>query len=119
MIAMALACDPQLVIADEPTTALDVMIQAQILRLIEQLVAEQDVGLIMISHDLAVLADTAQASKEVLTAEERRVLSREILRRRRRLQRRADDLGQILYAERPRKLASRLEKRARKALAKA
>ncbi|MFF0220979.1 ABC transporter ATP-binding protein [Streptomyces sp. NPDC004629] len=58
MIAMALACDPRLVIADEPTTALDVMIQAQILRLIEQLVAEQDLGLIMISHDLAVLADT-------------------------------------------------------------
>ncbi|MDG9720092.1 ABC transporter ATP-binding protein [Streptomyces sp. DH24] len=58
MIAMALACDPRLVIADEPTTALDVMIQAQILRLIEQLVAEQDVGLVMISHDLAVLADT-------------------------------------------------------------
>ncbi|MDI3420776.1 ABC transporter ATP-binding protein [Streptomyces sp. B-S-A12] len=58
MIAMALACDPKLIVADEPTTALDVMIQAQILRLIEQLVAEQDVGLIMISHDLAVLADT-------------------------------------------------------------
>ncbi|QKW09507.1 ABC transporter ATP-binding protein [Streptomyces sp. NA04227] len=58
MIAMALACDPALIIADEPTTALDVMIQAQILRLIEQLVTEQDVGLIMISHDLAVLADT-------------------------------------------------------------
>ncbi|MEU0781570.1 ABC transporter ATP-binding protein [Streptomyces sp. NPDC006173] len=58
MIAMALACDPQLVIADEPTTALDVMIQAQILRLIEQLVSEQQVGLVMISHDLAVLADT-------------------------------------------------------------
>jgi peptide/nickel transport system ATP-binding protein len=58
MIAMALACDPRLVIADEPTTALDVMVQAQILRLIEQLVAEQDLGLIMISHDLAVLADT-------------------------------------------------------------
>ncbi|MGI5437581.1 ABC transporter ATP-binding protein [Streptomyces shenzhenensis] len=58
MIAMALACAPRLVIADEPTTALDVMIQAQILRLIEQLVAEQDLGLIMISHDLAVLADT-------------------------------------------------------------
>ncbi|MFJ6509485.1 ABC transporter ATP-binding protein [Streptomyces sp. NPDC091879] len=58
MIAMALACDPQLVIADEPTTALDVMIQAQILRLIEQLVSEQEVGLVMISHDLAVLADT-------------------------------------------------------------
>jgi peptide/nickel transport system ATP-binding protein len=58
MIAMALACDPRLIVADEPTTALDVMIQAQVLRLIERLVAEQDVGLIMISHDLSVLADT-------------------------------------------------------------
>ncbi|MFF1922209.1 ABC transporter ATP-binding protein [Streptomyces sp. NPDC058221] len=58
MIAMALACDPGLIIADEPTTALDVMIQAQILRLIEELVTEQDLGLIMISHDLAVLSDT-------------------------------------------------------------
>ncbi|MFJ3225158.1 oligopeptide/dipeptide ABC transporter ATP-binding protein [Streptomyces sp. NPDC086783] len=58
MIAMALACDPRLVVADEPTTALDVMIQAQILRLIEQLVSDQDLGLVMISHDLAVLADT-------------------------------------------------------------
>jgi peptide/nickel transport system ATP-binding protein len=58
MIAMALACDPRLIVADEPTTALDVMIQAQILRLIERLVSDQDLGLIMISHDLAVLADT-------------------------------------------------------------
>ncbi|WNM30603.1 ABC transporter ATP-binding protein [Streptomyces sp. Li-HN-5-11] len=58
MIAMALACDPRLIIADEPTTALDVMIQAQILRLIEELVSEQEAGLIMISHDLAVLAGT-------------------------------------------------------------
>ncbi|PZT68423.1 ABC transporter ATP-binding protein [Streptomyces sp. SW4] len=58
MIAMALACDPRLIIADEPTTALDVMIQAQILRLIEESVADHDVGLIMISHDLTVLADT-------------------------------------------------------------
>ncbi|GGV83872.1 ABC transporter ATP-binding protein [Streptomyces thermoviolaceus] len=58
MIAMALACDPRLIVADEPTTALDVMIQAQILRLIQELVSEQDVGLMMISHDLAVLADT-------------------------------------------------------------
>ncbi|MEU1487982.1 ABC transporter ATP-binding protein [Streptomyces sp. NPDC005752] len=58
MIAMALACDPRLIIADEPTTALDVMIQAQILRLIERLVSDQDLGLIMISHDLAVLSDT-------------------------------------------------------------
>ncbi|MFJ4839269.1 ABC transporter ATP-binding protein [Streptomyces sp. NPDC088746] len=58
MIAMALACDPRLIIADEPTTALDVMIQAQILRLIEQLVSDEGLGLIMISHDLAVLSDT-------------------------------------------------------------
>ncbi|MFX4272661.1 ABC transporter ATP-binding protein [Propionibacteriaceae bacterium Y1685] len=58
MIAMALACRPKLIMADEPTTALDVMIQAQILRLIEQLVADQGISLIMISHDLAVLAET-------------------------------------------------------------
>ena len=58
MIAMALACDPRLIVADEPTTALDVMIQAQILRLIEQLVAEKDISLLMISHDLSVLSDT-------------------------------------------------------------
>ncbi|MGH3356432.1 MAG: ABC transporter ATP-binding protein [Nocardioidaceae bacterium] len=58
MIAMALACRPKLIIADEPTTALDVMVQAQILRLIEQLVVEQDISLLMISHDLSVLADT-------------------------------------------------------------
>ncbi|MBK3578000.1 ABC transporter ATP-binding protein, partial [Streptomyces sp. MBT65] len=57
MIAMALACAPELIIADEPTTALDVMIQAQILGLIEHLVTDEDVGLLMISHDLAILAD--------------------------------------------------------------
>ncbi|MGW6928625.1 ATP-binding cassette domain-containing protein [Lentzea sp. NPDC054927] len=58
MIAMALACGPRLVIADEPTTALDVIVQAQVLRLMKRLVAEQDLGLMMISHDLSVLAET-------------------------------------------------------------
>ncbi|SDL36271.1 peptide/nickel transport system ATP-binding protein [Nonomuraea maritima] len=57
MIAMALACSPRLIIADEPTTALDVMVQAQVLSLIKELVAEHGISLIMISHDLSVLAD--------------------------------------------------------------
>jgi peptide/nickel transport system ATP-binding protein len=56
MIAMALACDPDLVIADEATTALDVMVQAQVLQLISGLVTERGVGLVMISHDLSVLS---------------------------------------------------------------
>ncbi|MFF0868501.1 ABC transporter ATP-binding protein [Nonomuraea sp. NPDC050227] len=57
MIAMALACSPRLIIADEPTTALDVMVQAQVLTLIKELIAEHGISLIMISHDLSVLAD--------------------------------------------------------------
>src|SRR5437588_8943389 len=56
MIAMALACQPKLLIADEPTTALDVTIQAQILDLLRELVAEEDAALIMITHDLGVVA---------------------------------------------------------------
>jgi oligopeptide/dipeptide ABC transporter ATP-binding protein len=56
MIAMALACEPQLLIADEPTTALDVTIQAQILELLRSLVAERNTALIMITHDLGVVA---------------------------------------------------------------
>jgi oligopeptide/dipeptide ABC transporter ATP-binding protein len=56
MIAMALACRPKLLIADEPTTALDVTIQAQILNLLRELVAEENAALILITHDLGVVA---------------------------------------------------------------
>ncbi len=56
MIAMALACEPKLLIADEPTTALDVTIQAQILDLLRQLVAERNTALVLITHDLGVVA---------------------------------------------------------------
>ena len=56
MIAMALACEPKVLIADEPTTALDVTIQAQILGLLRELVAERDTALILITHDLGVVA---------------------------------------------------------------
>ena len=56
MIAMALACEPKLLIADEPTTALDVTIQAQIIEVLKTLVSELDTALIMITHDLGVVA---------------------------------------------------------------
>jgi ABC-type glutathione transport system ATPase component len=58
MIALALACDPELVIADEPTTALDVVMQAQVLQLLERLRERLGLALILISHDLGVLAET-------------------------------------------------------------
>ena len=59
MIAMALSCNPQLLIADEPTTALDVTIEAQILDLIRQIQEERDMAMIMITHDLNVIGEIA------------------------------------------------------------
>jgi dipeptide transport system ATP-binding protein len=60
MIAMAIACNPRLLIADEPTTALDVTIQAQILDLLLRLQRERDMALVLITHDMAVVAETAR-----------------------------------------------------------
>jgi len=59
MIAMAIACNPKVLIADEPTTALDVTIQAQILDLLTRLRQEQGMGLVLITHDMGVVAETA------------------------------------------------------------
>ena len=60
MIAIALACSPKLLIADEPTTALDVTIQAQVLELMKSLQQKMDTSIILITHDLGVVAETAQ-----------------------------------------------------------
>jgi peptide/nickel transport system ATP-binding protein len=60
MIACALSCEPQLLIADEPTTALDVTIQAQIMRLIKNLIQQKKMGLLLITHDLGVVAESCQ-----------------------------------------------------------
>ncbi|MBN3858924.1 ABC transporter ATP-binding protein, partial [Paraburkholderia sp. Ac-20340] len=60
MIAMAVACNPKLLIADEPTTALDVTIQAQIMELLVRLQKERGMALVLISHDLAVVSEVAQ-----------------------------------------------------------
>ncbi|SDE40356.1 ABC transporter ATP-binding protein, partial [Streptomyces sp. AmelKG-A3] len=59
MIAMALALEPDLIIADEPTTALDVTVQAQVMELLAELQRELNMGLILITHDLGVVADVA------------------------------------------------------------
>ena len=59
MIAMSLLCEPELLIADEPTTALDVTIQAQILELLKDLQSEREMGIVLITHDLGVVAGTA------------------------------------------------------------
>jgi len=60
MIAMAIACEPRLLIADEPTTALDVTIQAQVMALLRRLQTEQGMALVLITHDLAVVAEMAR-----------------------------------------------------------
>jgi len=59
MIAIAIACNPKLLIADEPTTALDVTVQAEILDLLEELRREHEMGMIIITHDMGVIAETA------------------------------------------------------------
>jgi len=69
MIAMALACRPRLLIADEPTTALDVTIQAQILQLIRELQAEMQMGVILITHDMGVVAECADRVAVMLRGE--------------------------------------------------
>jgi peptide/nickel transport system ATP-binding protein/oligopeptide transport system ATP-binding protein len=82
MIAMALACDPKLLIADEPTTALDVTIQAQILDLLTELREKRNLALLLITHDLGVVAETSDrvavmySGKIVEQAEARELFSR-------------------------------------------
>jgi oligopeptide/dipeptide ABC transporter ATP-binding protein len=73
MIAMALACDPKLLIADEPTTALDVSVQAQILALLRQLVAERGMALAVVTHDMGVIAALAD---DVAVMREGRIVER-------------------------------------------
>ena len=82
MIAMAIALDPAVLIADEPTTALDVTVQAQIMALLQELQEERQMGLILITHDLGVVADVADriavmyAGRLVETADGPRALRR-------------------------------------------
>ncbi|MZD07742.1 ATP-binding cassette domain-containing protein, partial [Streptomyces sp. SID5785] len=73
LIAMALACEPQLLIADEPTTALDVTVQAQILDLLHQLRQETGTGLILVTHDVGVAAESVD---EVLVMRDGRAVER-------------------------------------------
>jgi peptide/nickel transport system ATP-binding protein len=82
LIAMALACEPRLLIADEPTTALDVTIQAQVLELLKKLVADTDAALLMITHDLGVVAGLCDRvnvmySGRIVESSDRQTLFRE------------------------------------------
>ena len=70
LIAMSLACEPELLIADEPTTALDVTIQAQILDLLSELQRERNMALILITHDMGVVAETAERVKVMYAGQE-------------------------------------------------
>lgn len=78
MIAMALAGNPKLIIADEPTTALDVTIQAQILELLKDLQKEQGCSIMLITHDLGVIAEMAD---EVVVMYAGRVIEKVLLRK--------------------------------------
>ncbi len=78
MIAMALACDPQLLIADEPTTALDVSVQAQLLKLLRELVAERRMALALVTHDMGVIAALAD---DVLVMRGGRIVERGTVQR--------------------------------------
>ena len=60
LIALALACEPTLLIADEPTTALDVMVQAQVLQLLAELQRDQGLAMLFITHDLSLLTSTCR-----------------------------------------------------------
>lgn len=69
IIAIALACDPDLLVCDEPTTALDVTIQAQILNLLDDLQAEKDLGILFITHDMGVIEETADRVNVIYAGE--------------------------------------------------
>ena len=98
MIAMALACKPKLLIADEPTTALDVTIQAQILELIKVLQDEEGMSVIFITHDMGVVAEIADRTVVMY----RRRGGRDRRDRRRSSQRRAHPYTRALLAAVPR-----------------
>ncbi|VTP59738.1 Glutathione import ATP-binding protein GsiA [Serratia rubidaea] len=86
MIAMAIACRPKLLIADEPTTALDVTIQAQIIELLLELQQRENMALVLITHDLALVAEAAQhiivmyAGQVVESARRRKSSARRVIR---------------------------------------